>query len=286
MKIVSSHQEIRSLSREWHQAGRTVGLVPTMGALHRGHVSLVEASVRQCSATVVSIFVNPIQFGPEEDLDRYPRDFDGDVEKLRDVGADALFTTTPEEMYPAGFQTYVDPGALGDGLCGASRPGHFRGVATVVTKLLNLVQPHESFFGQKDYQQARILLRMVQDLNLDHRLRILPTVREVDGLAYSSRNQMLTPEQRREAPKLAAALQEVRKAFDRGERRAEQLQDLGRKQLEGSGFRLDYFEVRNDEFLAADALLEDGAVAAAAAFLGKTRLIDNVLLGSAQSRLG
>src|SRR5262245_12796107 len=169
MRRVASIAEMRDLARGWREQGKRIGFVPTMGALHAGHLSLVTASKRDADVTVVSIFVNPLQFGPNEDFTRYPRDVEGDALKLEEGGADVLFTTTPEEMYPPGFETHVVPGPLAEPLCGASRPGHFRGVATVVAKLFHVVAPHQAFFGQKDFQQARILQQMVDDLGFDLR---------------------------------------------------------------------------------------------------------------------
>ncbi|MBM4014660.1 MAG: pantoate--beta-alanine ligase [Planctomycetes bacterium] len=279
--------DVRAASRAWRSAGRTIGFVPTMGALHAGHAGLVEQARSECDVVVASIFVNPLQFGPNEDLARYPRDLEGDLRTLTAAGADALFTTTPAEMYPSGFQTHVVPGALAEPLCGASRPGHFRGVATVVAKLFHLVAPHQAYFGQKDFQQARLLQRMVVDLDFDLVLRILPTRRESDGLAMSSRNRYLAPSERTAAPALHRALQSVQAAFTAGERRSEALAAVGRAALATTpAFRLDYLEVRDDETLELVPTLGGGAVVAAAAFLGSTRLIDNLLLGSAERRLG
>jgi len=287
MRRIGRKEEMRAAAREWRAAGRRIGFVPTMGALHAGHVGLVERARAECDVVVASVFVNPLQFGPNEDLARYPRDLEGDARLLTAAGADALFTTTPQEMYPAGFQTHVAPGALAEPLCGASRPGHFRGVTTVVAKLLHLVAPHDAYFGQKDFQQARVLQQMVADLDFDLVLRLLPTRREPDGLALSSRNRYLTPAERAVAPDLQRALQQVKAAFDRGERRTAALAEAGRAALARQpAFRLDYLEVRDDETLAMPAALARGGVVAAAAFLGATRLIDNVLLGDAERRLG
>ncbi len=287
MRRIERKEEMRAASREWRAAGRTIGFVPTMGALHAGHAGLVERARAECDVVVASIFVNPLQFGPNEDLARYPRDLDGDALLLAKAGADALFTTTPQEMYPAGFQTHVVPGPLAEPLCGASRPGHFRGVTTVVAKLFHLVAPHHAFFGQKDFQQARLLQQMVADLDFDLQLHLLPTRREADGLALSSRNRYLSPAERAVAPDLQRALQAVKSAFDGGERRTAALADVGRAALARQpAFRLDYLEVRDDETLAVVPALVRGGVVAAAAFLGKTRLIDNVLLGDAERRLG
>lgn len=282
MRRVASIAEMRGLARGLREKSKRIGFVPTMGALHEGHLSLVSASKRAADVTVVSIFVNPLQFGPNEDFTSYPRDLEGDARKLGAAGADLLFTTTPEEMYPPGFETHVVPGALAGPLCGASRPGHFRGVATVVAKLFHLVAPHHAFFGQKDFQQVRVLQQMVDDLGFDLELHVVATVREADGLALSSRNRYLTPEERRDAPALHRALAAVRARFDGGERDPARLAALGRSELEKcKAFRIDYFEVRDDRTLAVPARLERGGVAAAAAFIGKTRLIDNVLLGDA-----
>jgi len=287
MRRVESIAEMRELARGWRAQKTRIGFVPTMGALHAGHLSLVRQAKRDGGVAVVSIFVNPLQFGPNEDFTRYPRDLAGDAARLEEAGADVLFTTTPEEMYPKSFQTHVVPGLLAEPLCGASRPGHFRGVTTVVAKLFHLVAPHQAYFGQKDFQQARVLQQMVDDLGFDLVLRILPTVREADGLALSSRNRYLTAEERAAAPALQGALHAVREAFDRGERATARLAATGRERLAKSGaFRLDYLEVRDDATLALPERLADGGVAAAAAFLGRTRLIDNVLLGDAARRLG
>jgi pantoate--beta-alanine ligase len=287
MRRATSIAAMRELARGWREQRRTIGFVPTMGALHEGHLSLVRASKRAADVTAVSIFVNPLQFGPNEDFTRYPRDLEGDAKLLESAGADALFTTTPDEMYPPGFQTHVVPGPLAEPLCGASRPGHFRGVATVVAKLFHAVAPHLAFFGQKDFQQVRVLAQMVDDLGFDLKVRVLPTVREPDGLALSSRNRYLTPEERRDAPALQRALAAVGASFDGGERDPARLVSAGRAELERcKAFRIDYFEVRDDRTLAVPVRLERGGVAAAAAFIGKTRLIDNVLLGDATRVLG
>lgn len=287
MRVLTSPPEIQSVSREWRLQGLRVGFVPTMGALHDGHLSLVSRSREVCDRTVVSIFVNPIQFGPEEDLDSYPRTFEEDCQQLDRIGTDCVFAPLTRDMYPASSQTRVVPGMLARGLCGSSRPGHFEGVTTVVAKLFHLVAPSVAFFGQKDYQQARILLQMVEDLNFDLELRILPTVRESDGLALSSRNRLLTESERREAPTLHRALQEVERCYNSGERSADRLLGAGRALLaEATHLREDYFEIRDDAALEMRAQLGSGAVAALAVRAGATRLIDNVLLGDAARRLG
>ena len=283
---LATPSEMRAAARAWRAAGKRIGFAPTMGALHAGHVGLVERAKRDNDVAVASIFVNPLQFGPNEDFSRYPRDLASDRAKLAAAGCDALFTTTPDAMYPKGFETHVVPGPLALPLCGASRPGHFRGVTTVVAKLFHLVAPHRAYFGQKDFQQARLLQQMVADLDFDLELLILPTRREADGLAMSSRNRYLTPAERTVAPELQRALQAVRAAFDGGERSTARLAEIGRTRLaQCTPFRLDYLEVRDDATLAAGERLGSGGVAAAAAFLGATRLIDNVLLGDAVRRL-
>ena len=208
------------------KAGRTIGFVPTMGALHEGHASLIRASVAQQDATIVSIFVNPLQFGPNEDLDRYPRTLDADVQVVQQCGADLVFAPSVREMYPQQQLAFVDVEELTAGLCGASRPGHFRGVATVVAKLFNIVQPDVAYFGQKDAQQAAVIERMVADLSFPVRVVRCPTAREADGLAMSSRNSYLSPEERQAAPILYQALQEGAQAIRAGERDAEKVRQI------------------------------------------------------------
>ena len=286
MQTIEDLNRIRSLTRKWSKDQKTIGFVPTMGALHDGHLSLVRQSVRECTVTVASVFVNPIQFGPGEDFERYPRDLDGDSAALADAGVDVLFAPTAENLFAPQFQTRVHPGPLAEELCGDRRPGHFEGVTTIVTKLFHLVQPDRAYFGQKDYQQARVLMQMVEDLNFDLSLRIVPTVREEDGLAMSSRNALLTAAERPQAPSLYAALCRVRDEYDRGERDAGRLLQAGREALRAADqFRLDYFEVRDDATLKPASTVGDAAVAALAAQASQTRLIDNILLGDSNRRL-
>jgi pantoate--beta-alanine ligase len=257
-----------------------IGFVPTMGYLHEGHLSLVDLAREKSDFLVVSIFVNPLQFGPEEDLDRYPRDLDRDMVFLKDRGVDLVFHPSVGEMYPAGDpQVSVDPGSMGQGLCGRYRPGHFRGVLTVVARLFGLLRPQAAVFGQKDYQQAVLIRRMVQDLELGVEVILGPSVREADGLALSSRNVLLSPEERRDAPGLHRSLQRVQKAFGNGERSAGTLRQL----LEGELMRyphlnLQYGEVIHPETLEPLSLAAAGSVVAVAAFFGATRLIDNHIL--------
>ena len=279
MRIHSSIDDMRAASRAARLTGLRVGLVPTMGALHDGHLSLVRAAKSQCDVVVVSIFVNPLQFGPNEDLAKYPRTFERDCELLEREGIDFLFAPSTEEMYPANAVTYVTVDGLSDKLCGRSRPGHFRGVTTVVAKLVAIVEPDLAFFGQKDAAQAAIIRRMVRDLNFPAEIIVCPIVREPNGLAMSSRNAYLSPQERESALALYRSLSEIRRAFEQGERRTARLIEAGKRVLAGeSGVRLDYLEIVDPETL--DPLLEVDrpALVAVAAFVGSTRLIDNIVL--------
>ncbi len=263
-------------------AGRAVAFVPTMGALHAGHAELVRAARRLAGPTgfvVVSIFVNPTQFGPGEDFTRYPRDLDADRRVCGDAGADLIFHPTPAEMYPGRPVAFVDIGELGDHLCGPSRPGHFRGVCTVVLKLLNIVQPDLSVFGAKDAQQVRIVRRMVADLNVPGRVVVAPTVREADGLAMSSRNVYLSPDDRAAAPRIFAALLAVRDRAAQGEVDVARLGSALHADLAAiPGARVDYASVVDDETMQPLTRLDRPALVAVAVHLGRTRLIDNLTL--------
>jgi pantoate--beta-alanine ligase len=282
MKICNSIDEIRVARRSARSQGKTVGLVPTMGALHEGHLSLVRAAKAQCDLVVVSIFVNPIQFGPNEDLAKYPRDFDRDRDLLTREGVDLIFAPSVEEMYPEGAVTYVAVEGISDKLCGRSRPGHFRGVTTVVSKLFNIVEPDRAFFGQKDAAQSAIIRRMVRDLNIPVQVVVCPIVREPDGLAMSSRNAYLDPQQRGSALVLQRALMEVQKRFDQGERSPHALIEAGKQTFVQDPFvRLDYFEIVDPETLDPVDDFSRSALVAVAAFVGKARLIDNIVLGPA-----
>ncbi len=270
---------MKSACREFARNGKTLGFVPTMGALHAGHLSLVRASKSRCDATAVSIFVNPLQFGPSEDLSKYPRTLDRDVSLLEEAGVDLLFLPSAEEMYPAGAKTRVLVEELSNKLDGASRPGHFLGVTTVVTKLFEIVRPGLAFFGQKDAAQLAVLRKMVRDLDMDVELVVCPIVREKDGLAMSSRNVYLTPEQRQQALVLHRSLMRVRSAVDSGERDAARLRQIGERMIaEESGARLDYFAIVDPETLEPVTDTTRGALVAVAAYVGTTRLIDNLLL--------
>lgn len=269
--------------RRWRRAlppGQALGFVPTMGALHAGHMKLAEASRSANPVTAVSIFVNPLQFGPSEDFSRYPRPFEEDLRLCREAGVAAVFAPQPKDFYAPDHATYVEVAGLDKHLCGASRPGHFRGVCTVVLKLFQVIAPGRAYFGQKDIQQALILKKMAADLSLDLELVIVETVREASGLALSSRNVYLSPDERQRATALSRGLFRARDAWRAGEKSAEALRALMRAEIEASGpTRIDYVEVASQDALAPLETLDRPAVAAVAVFYGKTRLIDNVLLG-------
>jgi pantoate--beta-alanine ligase len=271
---------MRARSDAWRAAGKRIAFVPTMGYLHAGHVSLLDEARRRGDVLVLSIFVNPTQFGPKEDLSRYPRDLEGDLAKARAAGVDVAYVPDAPAMYPPGYQTYVEVEGLQQGLDGASRPGHFRGVATVVLKLFAAVQPHVALFGRKDYQQLRVLTQMTRDLDLGVEIVGMPIVREPDGLAMSSRNAYLSPDERLRALSLSRALVSARGAFEGGERDAARLVDSARNTLHMTpGVRLDYLEVRDAETLQPiDGRIARPIVMAVAAFVGTTRLIDNQVL--------
>lgn len=274
--IYQSIPEIRQTVDQSRRAGKRVGLVPTMGALHAGHASLMETARKECGFLVVSIFVNPMQFGPNEDFARYPRALDADRELCRKSGVDAIFAPDGATIYPPGFRTSVRVEGLEDALCGASRPGHFRGVCTVVLKLFQIVQPDVAYFGQKDAQQSLILIRMVRDLDLPVEMRVLPTVREPNGLAMSSRNRYLTPEQRRNAGSLSQTLQWARQRIEAGDRDPAALERLMSAELSTvPGARVDYARVVSRETLETPSRIRGPILIALAVFFGTTRLIDN-----------
>ncbi|SMF46075.1 pantothenate synthetase [Pseudobacteriovorax antillogorgiicola] len=273
---VELRQEIANLKK----AGGKIGFVPTMGALHQGHLSLLQQAKSECDYVVASIFVNPKQFGPNEDFSSYPRMIKEDLEKLEEQNVDAVFLPNARDMYPEGFQTYVDNEEMSQVLCGANRPGHFRGVLTVVIKLLNLVNPDLAIFGKKDYQQLKVIQAMARDLHLPMSIVGGEIVREPDGLAMSSRNLRLSAEERQQAPRLYQALEGVRESFNTGNREPKSLLRSFQKQMEGTGFRLQYAEIRDQEHLVEfTAEIDKPAVLAVAAFLGSVRLIDNIELG-------
>lgn len=278
MQTIKTIAELRHTLAQARRGGIRVGFVPTMGYLHDGHLALVGASRAQCEVTVVSIFVNPTQFGPNEDLSTYPRDFPRDEKLCRDAGAAILFAPDAQEVYPTQFETYVESGELAKPLCGVFRPGHFRGVATVVCKLFNMVQPDIAFLGQKDFQQCAVVRRMVIDLNLPIEIITVPTVREPDGLAMSSRNRYLSEEERRRALSISRGLLAAADEFRSGERNVGRLVAIARGHLEVVD-RLQYLElVDADTLKAADSPVGRTAALCAAAYVGSTRLIDNVTL--------
>lgn len=279
MHICRTVEEIRDFVRRVRARGQTVGLVPTMGYFHPGHLSLMRRAGAVCDSVVASIFVNPLQFGPQEDFERYPRDFERDAALAEEAGVDAVFAPPAEEMYPPGFATHVAVGGLTGCLCGASRPGHFQGVATVVSKLFNIVQPDRAFFGQKDAQQVLVIRRMALDLNLPPAIEAVPTVREPDGLAMSSRNVYLDPEQRRAAPVLYQSLQEAGKMVRAGERDAARVRRAVLEKITGvPGAQVDYVEIRSLPDLEPVTEVHGPALLALAVRFGVTRLIDNTVL--------
>jgi pantoate--beta-alanine ligase len=279
LKICTTIEEMQAACRAVRKDGARLGFVPTMGALHEGHLSLVRAAKNSCDAVAASIFVNPAQFGANEDLAKYPRSFERDRELLEKEGVKLLFAPSVEEMYPAGAVTWVTVEGLSGKLDGRSRPGHFRGVTTVVAKLFHIVEPDAAFFGQKDAAQIAIIRRMVRDLNFRIEIVIGPIVREPDGLAMSSRNAYLDPQQRRQALVLFRSLVLVKELVDRGERSAAKLIAAARDEIaKESAARLDYFEIVNPDTLDPVEDISRGALAAMAAYFGATRLIDNALL--------
>jgi pantoate--beta-alanine ligase len=289
MEIINRRQRMSSVARKIRrEQDRTIGLVPTMGALHEGHLSLVREARRMCDVVVVSVFVNPAQFGPGEDFERYPRNLTQDTALLTDYNVDYIFAPPVEEIYPKGFTTYVNVSGLSKLLEGEARPGHFRGVATIVTILFNIVKPDFAFFGQKDAQQAVIIRRLVKDLALDTEVIVLPTVREDYGLAMSSRNAYLTPEEQEAATVIHRALAKAKEAYKAGEKHAAKLVDMVRTTIEAEPrVRVDYVSVTDADTLESLEKLDDRAMlVAVAAYIGKIRLIDNVTLNSAKKKDG
>ena len=281
MKKLYTVQEIQEYTAEIKRQGRTIGLVPTMGALHEGHLTLMRAARQHCDVVIASVFVNPVQFGPNEDYAAYPRRFVADCEKLEAAGVDAVFHPEPEEMYPAGYGTYIEVGStLTDKLCGARRPGHFRGVATVVTKLMNLARADQAFFGQKDAQQVVVIRQVVRDLNLPVTVRMVPIVREENGLARSSRNAYLSAGEREAALILSRSLQKAMDACRAGETRTAALKALVQAELASEPLAdVDYVDCYSFPELQPIREVEGAALLAIAVRIGKTRLIDNVILG-------
>lgn len=278
MQLVSEIPQLRELRREWQVQSKVIAFVPTMGNLHQGHLNLVREAKRHADVVVVSIFVNPMQFGPDEDLDAYPRTLPNDAKLLQELGVDVLFAPKVSDMYARGLeqQTFVEVPGISYMICGASRPGHFRGVATIVCKLFNMVQPNLAFFGEKDFQQLQVIKAMVTDLSMNLKVFGVATTRETDGLAMSSRNQYLDSAQRALAPILYSKLQELNEAIVQGRRDYTNLVNTCKAELAEHGFKPDYIEIRAADSLMPPSHEEKNLVILAAAFMGKTRLIDNI----------
>jgi len=278
MQLVSEIPQLRELRREWQVQSKVIAFVPTMGNLHQGHLNLVREAKRHADVVVVSIFVNPMQFGPDEDLDAYPRTLPNDSKLLQELGVDVLFAPKVCDMYARGLeqQTFVEVPGISYMICGASRPGHFRGVATIVCKLFNMVQPNLAFFGEKDFQQLQVIKAMVTDLSMNLKVFGVATTRETDGLAMSSRNQYLDSAQRALAPVLYSKLQELNAAIVQGRRDYTNLVNTCKTELAEQGFKPDYIEIRAADSLMPPSHEEKNLVILAAAFMGKTRLIDNI----------
>lgn len=281
MKIFRTVKEMQEFALRLKQEGRRIGLVPTMGALHEGHLTLMRAAKEATDFVIASVFVNPTQFGPNEDFDAHPRRFEEDCRKLESVGVDAVFHPQAADMYPQGFCTYVNvDGDITHKLCGAQRPIHFRGVATVVTKLFNITQADEAFFGQKDAQQVVVVCRFVQDLNLPVHINMVPIVREESGLARSSRNVYLSPEEKTAALVLSRSLRLAKDAYEKGERNAAVLKALVTKEIAGEPLAaIDYVDLFSFPALEAIETVDEKSLLALAVRIGKTRLIDNIILG-------
>lgn len=279
MKTIETVGEMTELAKAWRKEGKQVGLVPTMGYLHQGHLSLAKAAKLDCDIVVMSIFVNPTQFGPNEDYEAYPRDLSHDQALAESVGVDYLFAPQPNDMYPKGYSTFVNVEGVTDHLCGAKRPGHFRGVATVVSKLFHIVQPEKAYFGQKDGQQVAVLRRMVRDLNMPVEIIARPIVREGDGVALSSRNVYLTDQQRQQAVVLSQGLAQARELFIQGERDSEALKKVVTDVIASAPLaKIDYVELVDGDTMASIDRITGKAMLAVAVYFGNTRLIDNLIL--------
>ena len=279
LQEVTSIAEMKEIAQSFRKQNLTIGLVPTMGCLHEGHLNLVKRSLETCDRTVVSIFVNPTQFGPNEDLDTYPRQLQSDIEKLVEVGVDILFHPSNEEMYPKDYKTYVQVQDITEHLCGESRPDLFKGVSTVVLKLFNIVQPHNAFFGEKDWQQLAVIEALVEDLNLDVVLNRVPIVREADGLAMSSRNRYLSPQERQTALSLSRSLQQARDNIRQGTTSAKVISDSIRQDLSGKeGVEIDYISICDPKSFKTKEQVCGRTLIALAVKVGPSRLIDNCII--------
>lgn len=278
MKIVKTVDEVRAQVKEWRKEGLSVGLVPTMGYLHEGHQSLIKKSVEQNDRTVVSVFVNPMQFGPTEDLESYPRDLEADARLVESTGGDLIFNPEPEEMYKDGFCSFVNMTGLPDALCGLTRPVHFKGVCTVVNKLFNIVKPDRAYFGEKDAQQLAIIMRMVKDLNMDIKIVGCPIIREADGLAKSSRNIYLTPEERKAAVILSKSVALGKKMVADGEKDAKKIVAAMKELINSEPLAtIDYVEMVDMDTMKAIDEVKGHVLCAMAVKFGKARLIDNFI---------
>lgn len=279
MRLIRRIKSMQKLAKELKQKGKKIGFVPTMGYLHEGHLSLAHQAKKDTEVVVMSIYVNPLQFGPQEDFRQYPRDIKRDIKLARLAGVDIIFVPGDKEMYPEDYNTYVEVDKLTEGLCGKSRPGHFKGVTTVVTKLFNIVQPDIAYFGQKDAQQARVIEKMVEDLNLDIKIKVMPIVRESDGLAMSSRNVYLTKKERQDALSLYQALRLAFEMIKAGERKVKKIVLRMKKSIaKGPHYRIDYIEIVDAKTLEPVEKIKGKVLIALAVWMGKTRLIDNVIV--------
>ncbi|RMA97892.1 pantoate--beta-alanine ligase [Hydrogenothermus marinus] len=276
--LITDINQMKQISKNLKKEGKTIGFVPTMGYLHKGHISLMECSKKDNDITIVSIFVNPTQFGPNEDLDKYPRDLERDLKICKEVAVDYVFHPKAEDMYPEGYSTYVVMETLTDKLCGKFRPGHFKGVLTVVNKLFNIVKPDKAYFGKKDYQQYIVIKKMVEDLNMDVDIIGCPLIREKDGLAMSSRNKYLSQEERERALSISKALFKAKDLFEKGETNPKNLIKEMKKIMENNVDEIQYIEIVNPKNLEPKEKVEKGDIILVAAFVGSTRLIDNIEL--------
>lgn len=282
MEIFRTVADMQNFAAAQKKNGRVIGLVPTMGALHEGHLTLMRAAKNKCDVVIASVFVNPTQFGPNEDYDAYPRRFEEDCRKLESVGVDAVFHPEPSEMYPKGYCTYVTvDGDITHKLCGAQRPVHFRGVATVVTKLMNITRADEAFFGQKDAQQVVVVRRFVSDLNIPVHVNMVPIVREESGLARSSRNAYLSPEEKKAALVLSRSLRKAKAAYEQGEKNVETLKHIVTAELQSEPMAaIDYVDLFSFPALEPIQTVDEESLLAIAVKIGKTRLIDNIIIGA------
>jgi pantoate--beta-alanine ligase len=274
--VLKTAAQVRAFCADLKQQRKTLALVPTMGFLHAGHVSLMREAKQRCDAVAVSIFVNPTQFGPNEDLSRYPRDFEGDIKQCEGAGVEVVYAPSQTEVYPPGFQSFINVEHLSTGLCGEKRPGHFRGVATVVAKLLALFRPDVALFGEKDFQQLQVIKRLNRDLDLGAEIVGLPTIREPDGLAMSSRNKYLSEGERHSALAIWRSMQEAKRLVQSGETSSALVIAATVRRLDAAGFRVDYVDIRGSVELKFQEKIEAPARIFIAAFMGQTRLIDNM----------